>query len=290
MSTIAPRITIQPYDAGARLVTIVVVDPDVPNVTTDSFDSRCHFCAVNVRISPTDTLVNLGKIPALGEAAERTGTTTQADSHDNGQLVLPWMAPFAQKGSPYHRLALFVLEQPREAPPFNAEEMKSWVSKKASKGEAQLRKESKDQKTTSHLQNLESRGISPHANQPYRYTSNVFPQTKSSAVESSSSPEEIAPNAEHPAALSKSDSGDLHSMADRMHFTVRSLVTRFQLQPTTAFLFRTEWDEDMDALMRKLQVGEASTSNERVNVELKSRRFLAMPRRMTKREKAARYR
>ncbi|KAI9671477.1 MAG: hypothetical protein M1831_004386 [Alyxoria varia] len=292
MSTIPPRITIQPYDAGARLVTIVLVDPDVPNVTTDSFDSRCHFCAVNVRISPTDTIVHLGRISALGEAAKDSGRTIQADSPGNGQLILPWLPPFAQKGSPYHRLALFVLDQPREAPPLNTDEVNSWISGKASKRKAKQQKEGQNQETASHLQNLESRGASPHPDQPYRYTSNVFPPSKSSVSEDSpvANLERNASDAERPATASKPEPSDQHSMASRMHFTLRSLVTRFQLQPTSAFLFRTEWDEDMDTVMRKLQVGDGLTSNERVDVELKNRRFLAMPRRMTKREKAARYR
>ncbi|KAL8669580.1 MAG: hypothetical protein Q9168_005835 [Polycauliona sp. 1 TL-2023] len=88
-----PRLNIQVFDKGERLVSIVVVDPDVPNVETDSFDSRCHFFAINVPISPTSTSVSLAQI-----------------SKDS-RTIRPWLPPHSQKGSPYHRLVVFVLEQ-----------------------------------------------------------------------------------------------------------------------------------------------------------------------------------
>ena len=93
-------LTIQPFNKGERLVTIVVVDADVPNLDKDGFDIRCHYLAVNIPISPTNTTVSLELSP------EKRGE----------QLVLPWLPPFAQKGSPYHRLGVFVLEQPNNAP------------------------------------------------------------------------------------------------------------------------------------------------------------------------------
>ena len=57
-----PRLNVQVYDKGERLVTIVVVDPDVPDLEKDNFGSRCHFLAVNVPISPTSTSVPLAKL------------------------------------------------------------------------------------------------------------------------------------------------------------------------------------------------------------------------------------
>lgn len=92
-SEMPPRLSIQVFDKGERLVSIVAVDPDVPNMETDSFDSRCHFFAVNVPISPSSTSVSLARIP------------------DGSHTIRPWLPPYAQKGSPYHRLVVFVLEQ-----------------------------------------------------------------------------------------------------------------------------------------------------------------------------------
>ena len=88
------KLRVQVFDKGERLVSIVVVDPDVPDVAGEKFDFRCHFVAVNVPISPTTTSVPF------------TSTTVQE------RTVLPWLPPWAQKGTPYHRLAFFVLQQP----------------------------------------------------------------------------------------------------------------------------------------------------------------------------------
>ncbi|KAK4546367.1 hypothetical protein LTR36_002044 [Oleoguttula mirabilis] len=93
MSELAPSLQIQPYDKGKRLYTVVVVNPDVPNVQKDAFDYRCHFLASNIEISPTDTRVRLG---LLGE---------------EGQVILPWLPAYGQKGAPYQRMSMFVLEQ-----------------------------------------------------------------------------------------------------------------------------------------------------------------------------------
>ncbi|KAL8894286.1 MAG: hypothetical protein Q9192_004451 [Flavoplaca navasiana] len=92
-SEMPPRLSIQVFDKGERLVSILVVDPDVPNTETDSFDSQCHFFAVNVPISPSSTSVFLARIA------------------DGSHTIRPWLPPHAQKGSPYHRLVVFVLEQ-----------------------------------------------------------------------------------------------------------------------------------------------------------------------------------
>lgn len=89
----APRIDIQPYDRGERLVTIAVVNLDVPNVADDSFTSRCHFLASNVSISPIATHVDLATL-------------------DASQILQSWHPAYSQKGLPYQRLAVVVLEQP----------------------------------------------------------------------------------------------------------------------------------------------------------------------------------
>ena len=90
----APNLNIQCYDKGKRLVTIAVINPDVPNVAKDCFDYRCHFLASNIEIGPTDTRVNLRKLD------------------ENSQVILPWLPAYAQKGAPYQRMCIFVLQQP----------------------------------------------------------------------------------------------------------------------------------------------------------------------------------
>jgi len=92
------RLNVQLFDRGERLVTIAVVDSDVPNVEKNNFDYRCHFLASNISISPTSPSINLAKLSA------------------DSQVVLPWLAPFAQKGSPYHRLSILILQQKDNIP------------------------------------------------------------------------------------------------------------------------------------------------------------------------------
>lgn len=87
------KMKVQVFDKGERLVTVVVVDSDVPLPEKDTFGSRCHYIAANIPLSPTQKSISLS-------------TATEE------QLVLPWLPPFAQKGSPYHRYSVFVLQQP----------------------------------------------------------------------------------------------------------------------------------------------------------------------------------
>jgi large subunit ribosomal protein L35 len=91
-SEMPPTLDIQVYDKGERLVTIVAVDSDVPNTEKDGFDYRCHGIWANVAIDPTKPVVSLENI-----AQE--------------SIMFPWIPPYAQKGSPYHRISFFVLQQ-----------------------------------------------------------------------------------------------------------------------------------------------------------------------------------
>lgn len=94
VSEVAPRLNVQVFDKGERLVSVVVIDSDVPNLETDGFDYRCHFLAANIPISPSSTSLPLSRLSP------------------ETQIVLPWLPPYAQKGSPYHRYSVFVLQQP----------------------------------------------------------------------------------------------------------------------------------------------------------------------------------
>lgn len=86
-----PRLNVQVFDSGVRLVSVVVIDGDVPLLESDNFTSRCHFLATNIPISPIATSLPLSTV---------TGD----------QMILPWLPPFAQKGSPYHRYSVFVIQ------------------------------------------------------------------------------------------------------------------------------------------------------------------------------------
>ncbi|KAI0914219.1 ribosomal protein YmL35 [Ustulina deusta] len=89
----SPRLKVQVFNAGERLVSVAVVDLDVPNAETDSFDRRCHYLAANIPIGPDQPSLPLGKV------------------NKETQLAVPWLPAFSQMGAPYHRLVVFVLEQ-----------------------------------------------------------------------------------------------------------------------------------------------------------------------------------
>ena len=96
ISQVPARLRVQVFDQGERLISVVVVDLDVPNEEKDGFDYRCHFLALNIPISPPNPSVRL----------------SQLQSH----TVLSWLPPTAQKGAPYHRLAVFVLQHRNNEP------------------------------------------------------------------------------------------------------------------------------------------------------------------------------
>lgn len=98
-----PRLKVQTFEQGEKLVSVVVVDADVPVPEKDGFSYRCHFIASNIPISPTQTSIPLIKIDQLDKKKEDPAAR---------QIALPWLAPWANRGAPYHRLAVFVLEQP----------------------------------------------------------------------------------------------------------------------------------------------------------------------------------
>lgn len=97
-----PRLNVQTFTPGEKLVTVVVVDADVPLPAEDGFTYRCHFIASNIAISPTQTSIPLQRI-------EHEDAKTEDPA--GKKIALPWNAPWAHKGAPYHRLAVFVLEQ-----------------------------------------------------------------------------------------------------------------------------------------------------------------------------------
>ncbi|KAI1849434.1 hypothetical protein JX265_008588 [Neoarthrinium moseri] len=88
-----PRLKVQVFNSGERLMSVVVMDSDVPNAETDSFDRRCHYLAANVPISPDQPSLPLSKV------------------NKETQLAVPWLPAFSQMGAPYHRLSVFILEQ-----------------------------------------------------------------------------------------------------------------------------------------------------------------------------------
>lgn len=97
-----PRLNVQTFTPGEKLVTVVVVDADVPVPETDSFTYRCHLIASNIPLSPNNTSIPLQRIAQEDQKVEDPSAK---------KIALPWIAPWAHKGAPYHRLGIFVFEQ-----------------------------------------------------------------------------------------------------------------------------------------------------------------------------------
>lgn len=136
-SETAPKLHAQLFEQGRKLVTIAVIDSDVPNVNQDSFGYRCHFLASNISITPTSPVIDLADlqtnisdavtepsksetVASVKEESVKESTENPAAEVTNSQTILPWLPPFANKGSPYHRLSLFILHQ-KDNTPINIE-------------------------------------------------------------------------------------------------------------------------------------------------------------------------
>ncbi|KAF2475072.1 PEBP-like protein [Lindgomyces ingoldianus] len=97
-----PRLKVQTFEPGEKLVTVVVVDADVPVPEKDGFTYRCHFIANNIPISATQTSIALNSLDHQPKDVKEPTPF---------HISSPWLPPWAHKGAPYHRLAVFVLEQ-----------------------------------------------------------------------------------------------------------------------------------------------------------------------------------
>jgi large subunit ribosomal protein L35 len=168
-----PRLNVQTFTPGERLVTVVVVDADVPVLEQDSFTYRCHLVASNIPLSPTKTSIPLQRIAQEDAKADASAK----------KIALPWISPWAHKGAPYHRLGIFVLEQ-KDAQALDVAKL---------------------------------------------------------------------------------------SATKREKFNLRSFVDKHKLNPITATLFRTQWDESMAGVMERAGV------KDQIAIELKRRRVEPLP-------------
>ena len=100
VTEVAPTLQIQAFDRGERLISVVVMDADVPDAESDRYTRRCHFLAANIPWDPTKKQLSLRQLGREVEGAPASN-----------ELAVPWLPPFSQKGLPYHRLTVFVLEQ-----------------------------------------------------------------------------------------------------------------------------------------------------------------------------------
>ncbi|RVD80698.1 uncharacterized protein DFL_008592 [Arthrobotrys flagrans] len=89
-----PSVQVKQFDSKKRLVTVLVVDPDKPNLEKNGFDYYLQWMVTNCEISIENPMV--------------IGVST---THNGRDEVAPYEVPYVHKGEDYHRYCLFILEQ-----------------------------------------------------------------------------------------------------------------------------------------------------------------------------------
>jgi large subunit ribosomal protein L35 len=93
------------------------MDSDVPLPQHDSYGSSLHFLAAN--------------IPWSGAAQDPPILSLKGLADPEAGLAVPWLPPTSQKGAPYHRLSIFVMEQADAQPLDIAALQKKYGERKA---------------------------------------------------------------------------------------------------------------------------------------------------------------
>jgi large subunit ribosomal protein L35 len=85
-----PQIDITNFHTESRLYTLMMVDPDSPDVANQAYQQHCHWLLSNISLSATSPTVQ------------------------GGDAILKYQPPHPQKGTKYHRYTLIAFEQPNE--------------------------------------------------------------------------------------------------------------------------------------------------------------------------------
>lgn len=238
-----PKLRAQLFEQGEKLVTIAVVDSDVPNVEKDGFDTRCHFLASNIPITPTSPFIDLAKLryddPDV--SSEQPGTTTSAsveDKHadssinEEAQLQQPTASPSENPSTestsePPPNAAEDPAHPPpaavAAAPPSDPQVILPWLP------------------PTSHL------GAPYH-----RLSLFLLHQKDNTPINTSAARKRL--------------------LRRRDGFKLRSFCDIHQLRPIGVNMFRVQFDEVMDDVMRRLGVMDAGGM-----VEFKRRKVEPLP-------------
>ncbi|KAK6363256.1 hypothetical protein TWF730_000699 [Orbilia blumenaviensis] len=122
-----PSVQVKQFDSKKRLVTVLVVDPDKPNLEKDGFDYYLQWMVTNCEISIDNPMV--------------IGVST---THNGRDEVAPYEVPYVHKGEGYHRYCLFILEQNGRIEIGGKPEARVKSKPKAKEGEAATPAEAKE--------------------------------------------------------------------------------------------------------------------------------------------------
>ncbi|KAL7004681.1 mitochondrial 54S ribosomal protein YmL35 [Cystobasidiomycetes sp. EMM_F5] len=90
-----PVINAQVYHNDERLYTLLMVDPDSPDVAKATFKTVCHWAISDIPLNATSSSI----------------------SSSTGRVLLPYIAPHPEKGTPYHRYSFLLFRQPAKDAP-----------------------------------------------------------------------------------------------------------------------------------------------------------------------------
>ncbi|KAI9301032.1 phosphatidylethanolamine-binding protein [Cunninghamella echinulata] len=85
-----PKIEITNFHTETKLYTLLLVDPDSPDVVNKTYQQYCHWLITNVPLSATESIVK------------------------GGNTVLDYVPPHPQKGTKAHRYTIIAYEQSKE--------------------------------------------------------------------------------------------------------------------------------------------------------------------------------
>ncbi|ORZ07666.1 phosphatidylethanolamine-binding protein, partial [Absidia repens] len=85
-----PTVQVTNFHTDTRLYTMMLVDPDSPDVANQTYQQRCHWLVTNVPLSATESIVQ------------------------GGNTVLDYIPPHPQKGTKTHRYTWIAYEQGNE--------------------------------------------------------------------------------------------------------------------------------------------------------------------------------
>ncbi|KIY45108.1 PEBP-like protein [Fistulina hepatica ATCC 64428] len=89
-TNLPPHLFANVFHTETRLYTLLMVDPDVPDPTSESFTSYLHWLVPNIPLSASN-----GRMPRIP-----------------AKVPASYVPPHPQKGTPYHRYVLLLLPQP----------------------------------------------------------------------------------------------------------------------------------------------------------------------------------
>ncbi|KAK6350052.1 hypothetical protein TWF696_006301 [Orbilia brochopaga] len=219
-----PSVRVIPFDSKKRLVTILVVDADRPNLVKNGFDFYLQWMVTNCPVDIENPI-------AIGRSAVHAGRDE----------VVPYEVPYVHKGENYHRYCVFVLEQ----------EDRLEIGKKIQKGAKEAEAKSGKEVEVKEVEVKEVEVKATEVKEVELKESEVkeVEVKQGEAVES-----EVKTDVENDIKASKPKDASKREKPriERLGFNLRSFIAKNNLTVIGAHLWRCEFDESMMEVMKKL--------------------------------------